>query len=109
MWQDEVRNDFEERLLKGCEIIKDSGLKYERVGIFGSYARCEYKASSDIDFVVVTSRNPNRSTLATIKDKLDLIGCDITLLSTESFNDESNIFVKSVKRDYKEIYNAELL
>ncbi|MFR3191323.1 MAG: nucleotidyltransferase domain-containing protein [Roseburia sp.] len=33
-------------------IIKNSSIKYQSFGIFGSYARNDYKASSDIDFCI---------------------------------------------------------
>ena len=43
-----VENDFKDRLNKCVDIIKNSSIKYQSFGIFGSYARNDYKASSDI-------------------------------------------------------------
>lgn len=42
-----VENDFKDRLNKCVDIIKNSSIKYQSFGIFGSYARNDYKASSD--------------------------------------------------------------
>ena len=47
-----VENDFKDRLNKCVDIIKNSSIKYQSFGIFGSYARNDYKASSDIDLVL---------------------------------------------------------
>ena len=41
-----VENDFKDRLNKCVDIIKNSSIKYQSFGIFGSYARNDYKASS---------------------------------------------------------------
>ena len=48
-----VENDFKDRLNKCVDIIKNSSIKYQSFGIFGSYARNDYKASSDIDFCII--------------------------------------------------------
>lgn len=50
-----VENDFKDRLNKCVDIIKNSSIKYQSFGIFGSYARNDYKASSDIDFCIIGS------------------------------------------------------
>lgn len=34
-----VENDFKDRLNKCVDIIKNSSIKYQSLGIFGSYAR----------------------------------------------------------------------
>lgn len=47
---DIVKQNFKERYNKCLEAIKNSEINYESVGIFGSYAREEYTARSDIDF-----------------------------------------------------------
>lgn len=39
---------FDKRCEKCLEIIKSYGFKYEEVGVFGSYARGDYKGQSDI-------------------------------------------------------------
>ena len=53
-----VENDFKDRLNKCVDIIKNSSIKYQSLGIFGSYARNDYKASSDIDFCIIVPEKP---------------------------------------------------
>ena len=44
---------MENRLAKCLNVIESYNLNYEEIGIFGSYARGSYKATSDIDFCVI--------------------------------------------------------
>ena len=48
-----TQKTFDDRKEKAIEIIRDSGVQYEKVGVFGSYARGEFKTSSDIDFCII--------------------------------------------------------
>ena len=48
-----VKKSFEERKEKVSRLIKNSGINYNKFGIFGSYARNDYTASSDIDFCLI--------------------------------------------------------
>ena len=41
-----VEADFKDRLTKCTDIIKKTGIKYQSFGIYGSYARNNYKAGS---------------------------------------------------------------
>ena len=78
-----VENDFKDRLNKCVDIIKNSSIKYQSFGIFGSYARNDYKASSDIDFCIIVPEKPE-SPPGRAPDDLSGFGC-----CTESPNEHT--------------------
>lgn len=45
-----LKPHFDARCLQCVECILNSDLEFSELGIFGSYARGDYKATSDIDF-----------------------------------------------------------
>ena len=99
----EVSTAFEERLRKAIITIKSSNIDYINIGIFGSYSRGDYKATSDIDIVVIVNKLPDRNIRATLRDDLDEIGCDVTYMLKSTFENPWNEFSKVVVRDFKEI------
>lgn len=94
-----VDNMFKERFIKAATIIKSSSVVYSLVGVFGSFARGDYKAISDIDFVMVPKGNPSRMDMATLREDLRNIGCDITFLKEKELCCPTSVFVREVKRD----------
>ncbi|MBP0063052.1 nucleotidyltransferase domain-containing protein [Anaerobutyricum hallii] len=39
--------------------MQSYNLDYEEIGIFGSYARGDYKSTSDIDFCIIVKERPS--------------------------------------------------
>ena len=68
-----VENDFKDRLNKCVDIIKNSSIKYQSFGIFGSYARNDYKASSDIDFCIIVPEKPERWMMGALREELEML------------------------------------
>lgn len=54
-----VMEAMEERLEKCLSTIQSYNLDYEEIGIFGSYARGDYKSTSDIDFCIIVKERPS--------------------------------------------------
>lgn len=54
-----VMEAMEERLEKCLPTIQSYNLDYEEIGIFGSYARGDYKSTSDIDFCIIVKEHPS--------------------------------------------------
>lgn len=98
-----VKDKFVNMLTQAFEIVDKSNIDYVKFGVFGSFARNEFNANSDIDFVLVVTEIPQRLDVALLRSKFDDLGCDIALLLEESFNNPQTAFAKNVVRDFKEI------
>ena len=48
-----VKNDFKIRLDKVLDLINCYSINFIEVGLFGSYARENYKSTSDIDICII--------------------------------------------------------
>lgn len=104
MWvSDTIKSNFEERLRKAECIIKDSGISFCSIGIFGSYARGDYKGHSDIDLCVICDELPDRWTAALLRSSLDTLGVDCTIMTRSRFKEEDTKFMRNLRRDYKEV------
>lgn len=101
MWvSDGVKKKMQERCDAFLQCIKDSGISYSQVGIFGSYARKEYKAHSDIDFCIVTDREPTKQDRGTLRCDAEEYDCDLIFVSEERFAQEDSLFMRNLRRDY---------
>lgn len=98
-----VENRFHERAEEVGELIRSSGIDYVKFGVFGSYARKEYTASSDIDFCVVVDSKPDRWKVGALRESADLLNADITVVSLEYFNNDDSNFAKQLRRDFVEV------
>lgn len=88
---EKVEKMFEDRLVEAAKLIKKSGIKYKAVGVFGSYARGDYKATSDIDFIIIPDGEPDRHTVALLKSDLDDIKCHLAMLSEDGLRQPSGV------------------
>lgn len=98
-----VRDAFERRLQSCINLIHDYGIRYKEIGIFGSYARNNYKATSDIDICIVTDHRPDMMTSGSLREELELMGADLVWVSSESFLNSNTNFMKKLRRDYRRI------
>ena len=80
-----VENDFKDRLNKCVDIIKNSSIKYQSFGIFGSYARNDYKASSDIDFCIIVPEKPERWMMGSLAGRTRDVACGCGFCNTAVF------------------------
>lgn len=94
---------FKDREQKAIDLIKKSDIQYVKIGIFGSYARKEYKTSSDIDICVIVNKKPSRQTMGSLREDTDLIGVDLTFVTPEYFNTDDSNFAKQLRRDFAEV------
>ena len=98
-----VESIFESRLNTGLDIIKNSSIQFEQVGVFGSYARGTHKASSDIDLCFVTKNTPDQKLKAVLRADLDELNIDCTFVSEDSFLNEQSQFFANLRRDYRRV------
>lgn len=98
-----VENDFKDRLNKCVDIIKNSSIKYQSLGIFGSYARNDYKASSDIDFCIIVPEKPERWMMGALREELEMLHADVVFVTPQYFEHDNSKFTQQLRRDYKEL------
>ena len=98
-----VRVNFIEREHKVMELIRQSGITYRMVGVFGSYAREEYKSTSDIDFCVVVQERPSHEISGSLREEADLLDADVIFVTEEYFWNDMSEFAKNLRKDFKRI------
>lgn len=91
---------FEERERKAIQMILDSGIEFIELGIFGSYARNEYNATSDIDILAIIKEHPSRSISGELREDLDVLGVDLVYATQEYFDNSNTLFARKVREDY---------
>ena len=91
-----VENDFKDRLNKCVDIIKNSSIKYQSFGIFGSYARNDYKASSDIDFCIIVPEKPERWMMGALREELEMLHADVVFVTPQYFEHDNSCSVTCI-------------
>lgn len=92
---------FAGRLKQVLHLIEHSGIEYEEIGIFGSYARGDCKTTSDIDFLVIVPERPDRCLSGELREQANELKADIVYMTRDYFNHDNHQFTKSVRRDYQ--------
>lgn len=100
---DAVYNDFNSRKEKVLTLIQESGISYLQVGVFGSYARDEYKSNSDLDFCIITEHRPSRIVSGELREEAELLGADIIYVTPDYFEHDSSPFAHHLRRDYRRL------
>ena len=98
-----VEEHFLQRKKKVIDLIKSFNLQYEEIGIFGSYARGDYKSTSDIDFCIVTQERPESFISGALREEAELLKADIVFVSPEFFNTSTSNFAKHLRKDYRRV------
>ena len=80
---------FAERQDKILHLIETSGIEYEEIGIFGSYARGDCKTTSDIDFLVIVKEHPDRYLSGELRDNAAEWNADIVYMTRDYFNHDN--------------------
>ena len=95
-----VVSKFKEREELALKAIINSGIEFIELGFFGSYARNEYKATSDIDTLVITNTRPSREGSGELRAELDSLGVDLVYMSIDYFTNSKSNFACKVRKDY---------
>lgn len=98
-----VADAFRKREEKILNLILESGLPYQEIGIFGSYARGDYNAMSDIDFCVIVEEHPDRVFSGLLRTEAEEMGADIVYVRPDYFKEDESAFAKELRRDYKRL------
>lgn len=70
-----------------------------KVILFGSYARYEQKATSDLDILALTVWETPRETRGELCSVFNEYNADLIFYTNQSFESSSCLFVTQVKRD----------
>jgi len=98
-----VESAFHKRLERVLSLIHSYGIVYDEVGVFGSYARNDYKSTSDIDFCIITTDRPPRAVSGSLRSDAELLKADIIYVTRDYFENDSSLFAKNLRRDYKKL------
>lgn len=98
-----VEEDFRSRKQAVLELIARYQIQFLEVGIFGSYARDDYKANSDIDFCIITEQRPDRIRSGSLREDAEAIGADIIFVSPDYFKNDTSNFAVQLRRDFRSL------
>ena len=71
------------------------------IGVYGSYARGDYKATSDVDLYALYERLPSPIDKGELYEEAADIGIDLLICTYETFYASDSIFTKNVIQDRK--------
>lgn len=89
---------FREREQQVLAMLTQSGIPYEAIGIFGSWARRESKGASDIDFFVIGEK-PDPCIRGSVYSDAEELGADIVFVSRDFFLHDAGLFAQNLRRD----------
>lgn len=98
-----VAEEMAERLKNCLARIQKYNLDYDEIGIFGSYARGEYKSTSDIDICIIIKNRPSHRISGNLRDDLEELRADLVWVTPESFKNSDTVFMSNLRRDYRRI------
>lgn len=96
---------FEKDLNKAKRRLQDYTMPDIKYGIFGSYARGKFRATSDIDILAIWPSEPKTLNVeyAILSSDLDSINCQLTSVSQRFFETDTTLFAREIRRDFKVI------
>lgn len=98
-----VEENFAHRNKSVINLIKSYGIQFSEISIFGSYARDNYKSTSDIDFCIITENHPSRIVSGSLREDAELLGADIIFVTPKYFAHDTSEFAKQLRRDYRRL------
>lgn len=98
-----VLKHFKQRESDILELIKQSGIEYREIGVFGSYARGDFKATSDIDFCIITENRPSLAVSGGLRGDAEILGADIIYVTPKYFETDASPFAKNLRKDYRRL------
>lgn len=83
--------------------IQSYNLDYEEIGIFVSYARGDYKSTSDIDFCIIVKERPSHYVSGNLRDDLEELNADLVWITPDSFRNSNTVFMSNLRRNYRRV------
>lgn len=86
------------KISKMCGIAgKINGVR--RIVLFGSYARNEYTANSDLDFLLLTEEQLNHEESGYLKSVFEENDCDVVIYTEEKFAHSHVALAEEIRKD----------
>lgn len=98
-----LEKNFKDREQRVLDLITSAGIPFTAVGIFGSYARGDYKTNSDIDFCIIVDERPARSITGVLRDDAEEFGAEIVFVTPQYFEQDQSPFAKNLRRDFRRL------
>lgn len=92
-----IQNEMVNRILQ-------QNFDFTEIGVFGSYARNEYNALSDVDICVIVKEMPTRYVTGWLRDDAEELGADICFITEERFKLSDTPLINNIRRDYRRVY-----
>ena len=107
MWVSEsLKQLFKRREEELLNKILELNFPFVSIGIFGSYARNEYKLTSDLDMCIIVRDLPSRVIKGWLYEEADILNADLIFVTEDYFHNDSSKFAINLRRDYKEVYKG---
>lgn len=87
------------RLSKLIDLLLSSEIDPTKIVLFGSYARAEYKVTSDLDILVLTDCEVPRTIRGELCSQFEELNSDLIFYTNEAFSNSECLFVKQVKKE----------
>lgn len=98
-----IQNAFDARLEQLKCLIEAFNFEFEEVGVFGSYARGDFTALSDIDICIICKERPDRYTTGAIRDAAEQLKADVVFVTRDYLMSGRDLLSTNIKRDYRRI------
>ena len=92
-------NSVKQQLHVLIQLILDCKIDCSRIVLFGSYARVEQTAHSDLDILVLTSNEIPREVRGSLCSKFDELNADLIFYQEDIFKNSDKLLVKLIKRE----------
>lgn len=79
--------------------LLEAPVAYEKIVLFGSYARGEEKINSDYDILALTKQPVDREIQSTFRSEFEEKHADLLFFSNSEFNASDTLLVKQIRKD----------
>ena len=80
-------------------LLLNSELDPQMVILFGSYARCEYKATSDLDILVLTKNQTPQELRGELCADFEVHNTDLIFYKLEDFQASNRLIVSKIRKE----------
>lgn len=104
IWEDRIdalpfSTDIKDRLKQLVKLILNLKIDCTKIVLFGSYARAEEKAGSDLDILVLTDYEVSREIRGEACSLFEEQSADLVFYTNSVFEQSDALLVKEIRRD----------
>lgn len=98
-----VAKAYKEREKAILHLILSYGFPFYEIGVFGSYARGDYKTTSDIDVCIITDNKPSNEVTGDLRMRAEEFGADVIFVTPEYYKNSQDLFARNIRNDYRRV------